>query len=226
MVLQGDLQGILFQKGEEPGLPLYTDLVFDLNPSTYQLCEPGCVSVLLWASVCLQFMMSRELTQWTYAEHLLDSRNPSTWHPLAQMLKWPRERGPSLASRCRESGWTSRSSTLWCPCKRSHREHGISSTKFLLTVAFQWIIQGLVLAAVVFLERVPNQHPVIDENIANNKCFSLPWIPILHSFNNRGHYYCWSTRDATRQTQGPLESCFLSSGQRPFCKELLWVLRF
>ena len=59
------LLAFLFQKGEEPGLLLYTDLVSDLNPSTYQLCEPGCVIVLLWASVCLQFVMGRELTQWT-----------------------------------------------------------------------------------------------------------------------------------------------------------------
>ena len=131
------------------------------------------------------------------------------------MLTWPRERGPSVASHCRESGWTSRSSTLWCPCKRSHREHGIFSTKFLLTVAFQWLIQGLVLAAVVFLERVPNQHPVIDENIANNKSFSLPWIPILHSFNNWGHYYCRSTRDATRppKPRVPWRAVFCLAGK-------------
>ena len=45
-----------------------------------------------------------------------------------------------------QSGWTPRSTTLWCHHEMSHRVPGVLSRKFLLTMAFQQISQGLVLA--------------------------------------------------------------------------------
>lgn len=58
------------------------------------LCDLGCVILLFWASACPLLIVGIELTQLTYAEYLLDTRNSSTWHPLAQMLTVPSWEGP------------------------------------------------------------------------------------------------------------------------------------